>query len=420
MNYIIKNARILNPAKNQDFIGDLLIENGKIKEISEKIDSSYDLIDAKGLCLAPGLVDMHVHLRDPGLEYKEDIISGCNAAAASGVTSLMCMPNTSPCIDTPEIVTEIMEKAKNAKAKVYVACAVTKSLTSEGEVNLEKMKQAGAIAITDDGNPVMNTKYLENAMKLAPKLNLTYVAHCEDLSLIKGKWYMNEGEISKQLGINGVLSEVEDSGTRREIEFAEKLGVPVHICHVSTAKSADLIRQAKKKGLKVTGETAAHYLLLTDAELLKKDADYRMNPPLRSEFDRKKMIEAVLDGTIEVIATDHAPHSVEEKADFLNAPNGVVGMESSLAGIITALGDKISLSKIIELMSLNPAKILGIDAGVLDVGKDADIVLFDPQEKWTVDVNKLHGKSKNAVFKNRELTGKVKYTLLNGNIVYKD
>lgn len=418
MNYLFKNARIINPALKQDFIGDVLVENGKIKEIAENITSSAPVIDCTGLVLAPGLVDMHVHLRDPGLTYKEDIYTGCSAAAAGGITSLLCMPNTAPCTDSAEIVEYIIDKAKTAKAKVYVAAAISKGLKSEEACDLEALKNAGAIALTDDGRPVENTKILLEAMKKAPELGLKVVAHCEDLYLAQN-WFMNEGEISKQLGINAVPTSAEDCGTAREIAIATALDVPIHICHVSTGNSAQFIRDAKARGAKVSGETAAHYLLLNDEQLLKKDGDYRMNPPLRSEKDRLAMIEAVIDGTIEAIATDHAPHSVEEKSDFLKAPNGVIGMETSLSGVITALGDKVSLSKIIEIMSLNPAKILEIDAGVLDIGKNADIVIFNPNEKWIVDENKLHGKSKNAILKGMKLTGKVKYTVLNGEIVYK-
>lgn len=233
---------------------------------------------------------------------------------------------------------------------------------------------------------------------------------------------MNEGETSAKLGIRGVPVSAEDCGTAREIAIAAAHNVPVHICHVSTRGSCALIRDAKRRGVKVTGETAPHYLLLTDKELARKDADYRMNPPLRSEQDRLAMIEAIKDGTIEVIATDHAPHTPEEKADFMKAPNGSIGMETSLAGAITALVEtgEVTLNQIIELMSVNPAELLGIEAGILEAGRAADIVIFDPKKKWTVDVNKLHGKSKNAVLKNMELTGKVKYTIMNGNVVYAD
>lgn len=417
---LIRHTRILNPALQEDFIGDILIEDGKILEKGEKILREADrVIDGTGLVTAPGLVDMHVHLRDPGFEYKEDIFSGCEAAAAGGVTSLLCMPNTKPAIDRPQVVEDILSRAKKAKARVYVAAAITKGLGGSEPTDIPALKNAGAIALSDDGRPVVDTRCLLDALKKASELGLTITAHCEDLYLARN-WLMNEGEVSKSLGVGGVPNAAEDCGTAREIAAAASLGVSVHICHVSTGGSCDLIRDAKKRGVQVTAETAPHYLLLTDEELRKKDADYRMNPPLRAETDRAAMVEAVRDGTIEVIATDHAPHSPEEKENFAKAPNGSIGMETSLAGTITALVETgvISLGRVIELMSVNPARILGIDAGVLECGRNADLVIFDPKEKWVVKTDKLHGKSRNAVLKDRELTGKVKYTVLNGVVVF--
>lgn len=421
MDKLIKAARIINPAFDEDFVGDILISGGVISKMAEHIEAEgAELIDASGLVAAPGLVDMHVHLREPGFTDKEDILTGCEAAAAGGVTSLLCMPNTKPTADNAETVKYILDKAKTAKAHVYVAAAITKGLKGEELCDIEALKKAGATALSDDGRPVVSTKCLAEAMKLAPKLGMAVCAHCEDLFLAQN-WYMNEGETSGKIGINGVPNAAEDSGTAREIAIAAAYGVPVHICHVSTEGSVAMIRDAKNRGVNVSGETAPHYLLLTDKELLKKDADYRMNPPLRSEKDRLAMIEAVRDGTIEVIATDHAPHTPEEKSDFMKAPNGSIGMETSLSGAITALVETgvISLTRLIEMMSLNPAKILGIEAGTLCEGGKADIVLFDPKEKWTVEPEKLHGKSRNAVLKGMELTGKVKRTFLEGEEVYK-
>lgn len=422
MNLLIRNARILNPALGQDFVGDIRIENGIIAQLGEGLSQNGgEVLDASGLIAAPGLVDMHVHLRDPGLTEKEDIFTGCAAAAAGGVTSLLCMPNTSPCTDTPETVAYILEKAKTAKARVYVAAAISKGISSGEITDLEALKKAGAIALTDDGRPVEDTEILAEAMKRAPGLGLKVVAHCEDLYLAKN-WLMNEGAVSKELDLPAVPNAAEDCGTAREIALAAAYNVPVHICHVSTAGSAALIRDAKNRGLSVTGETAPHYLLLTDEALCKNDADYRMNPPLRSEKDRLAMIEAVKDGSIEVIATDHAPHTPQEKLDFFRAPNGAIGMETSLAGAITALVEPghVSLARIIELMSVNPAKILGIPAGVLESGAPADVVIFDPKEKWKVIPSKLHGKSRNAVLKGMELTGKVKYTICKGEFTFKN
>lgn len=421
---LIKNVRIIDPKNNEDFIGDILFENGKVALKAEKIEASAErVIDGKGLVCAPGLVDMHVHLRDPGLTYKEDIITGCNAAAAGGVTSLLCMPNTSPAIDTPETVEYIIKKAKNenAKARVYVAAAATMGLKGSESTDLAALKKAGAIACSDDGRPIEDTRCLVKALKECAELGMTLTAHCEDLYLAS-KWLMNEGEVSKELNIPGVPNAAEDCGTAREIAAAAAYNLPIHICHVSTKGSCRLIRDAKKRGVKVTAESAPHYMLLTDKELYKKDADYRMNPPLRAEEDRTALIEAVLDGTIDCIATDHAPHSVEEKAVFEKSPNGSIGMETSLSGMITVfdnIGNK-DLSVLINMMSVKPAEILGIDAGTLSVGANADAVIFDPEEKWVVDTEKLHGKSKNAVLKNMELKGKVKYTVLGGEIVFED
>ncbi|MBP3322561.1 MAG: dihydroorotase [Clostridia bacterium] len=423
-NLLIKNVRIIDPKNNEDFIGDILFENGKVALKAEKIEASAErVIDGKGLVCAPGLVDMHVHLRDPGLTYKEDIITGCNAAAAGGVTSLLCMPNTSPAIDTPETVEYIIKKAKNenAKARVYVAAAATMGLKGSESTDLAALKKAGAIACSDDGRPIEDTRCLVKALKECAELGMTLTAHCEDLYLAS-KWLMNEGEVSKELNIPGVPNAAEDCGTAREIAAAAAYNLPIHICHVSTKGSCQLIRDAKKRGVKVTAESAPHYMLLTDKELYKKDADYRMNPPLRAEEDRTALIEAVLDGTIDCIATDHAPHSVEEKAVFEKSPNGSIGMETSLSGMITVfdnIGNK-DLSALINMMSVKPAEILGIDAGTLSVGANADAVIFDPEEKWIVDTGKLHGKSKNAVLKNMELKGKVKYTILGGEIVFED
>lgn len=421
---LIKNVRIIDPKNNEDFIGDILFENGKVALKAENIEADAErVIEGKGLVCAPGLVDMHVHLRDPGLTYKEDIITGCNAAAAGGVTSLLCMPNTSPAIDTPETVEYIIKKAKNenAKARVYVAAAATMGLKGSESTDLAALKKAGAIACSDDGRPIEDTRCLVKALKECAELGMTLTAHCEDLYLAS-KWLMNEGEVSKELNIPGVPNAAEDCGTAREIAAAAAYNLPIHICHVSTKGSCQLIRDAKKSGVKVTAESAPHYMLLTDKELYKKDADYRMNPPLRAEEDRTALIEAVLDGTIDCIATDHAPHSVEEKAMFEKSPNGSIGMETSLSGMLTVfdnIGNK-DLSALINMMSAKPAEILGIDAGTLTVGANADAVIFDPEEKWVVDTEKLHGKSKNAVLKNMELKGKVKYTVLGGEIVFED
>lgn len=418
---LIKNANVVSPADNINAKLDILVRDGKIAQLGENLSSDGEVINADGLYAVPGLVDMHVHLRDPGQTAKEDIITGCRAAAAGGVTSVLAMPNTSPATDNAETVKYILDKAKDADAHVYVAGSITKDLKSAEPTDLEELKNAGAIALTDDGRPVENTKYLSDAMEKAPKLNMSVVAHCEDLFLAEGG-KMNEGEVSKQLGVKGIPASAEDCGTAREIALAAALDVPVHICHVSTKTSVALIRDAKNRGVKVTAETAPHYFSLTDKELLKRDADFRMNPPLRTISDMDEIINGLLDGTLDAIATDHAPHTPEEKADFEKAPNGSIGMEISLAVGITCLVNSglMTFDKLIEKMSVNPAKILGINAGTLSVDAPADIALIDLSEEWTVDVEKLHGKSKNTPFKGRRLCGKVKKTILSGKVVFED
>ncbi len=417
---LIRGAHIVNPGKNEDYIGDIAVENGKITAMGQIGElPGAKIIEAAGLAAAPGLVDMHVHLRDPGFTQKEDILTGCRAAAAGGVTSLLAMPNTNPATDSPETVEYILQKAKEADAHVYVAAAVTKGLKSQEPCDWEALAKAGAVALSDDGRPVENTRFLAQAMNAAPSLGLTVTAHCEDLYLAKGG-IMHEGNVSRELGVPGIPAAAEDCGTAREIAVAEAYRVPVHICHVSTRTSMNMIRDAKKRGVAVTAETCPHYFMLTHEELRKRDADYRMNPPLRTEDDRQAMIEGLMDGTLEAIATDHAPHTPEEKADFLKSPNGSIGMETSLAASITQLVETgcLTLSQLIEKMSVNPAKILKIPAGVLEEGGCADIVLFDPKEQWVVDENALHGKSKNTPFKGMTLTGKVKMTICGGKIVY--
>ena len=419
---LIKNAHICDPATNMDCEGDIFLVDGVIDDIGTDLDYETEVtIDASGLIAAPGLVDMHVHLRDPGQTEKEDIISGCKAAAAGGVTSVLAMPNTNPTVDNVETVQYILNKAKDADAHVYVSAAITKGLQSDMLCNLAALKEAGAIALSDDGRPVVNTEFMAEAMQTAPKLGMTVVSHCEDLYLAKGG-IIHEGKVAEELGVKGIPAAAEDCGTAREIALAAAYNVPIHICHVSTATSIALIRDAKARGVAVTAETAPHYFTLTEEELLKRDADYRMNPPLRTEADRLAVIEGLKDGTLDAIATDHAPHTPTEKADFEKAPNGAIGMETSLSAGITALVQQghCTMLQLIEKMSTKPAQLLGIPAGTLKKGSPADVILIDKDEEWTVDVDKLHGKSKNCVFKNRKLTGKVKFTVCGGKIVFNE
>ncbi len=419
---LIKNGRVIRPEQNIDRVMDLYAEDGVIAAVGDDVPASADeIINAEGLVVSPGLVDMHVHLRDPGFTHKEDILSGCEAAAAGGVTSVAAMPNTNPTVDSPETLEYILSKAKNAKAKVYPIASVTKGLKGEQLNDFAVLSRAGAVAVSDDGRPVKNAYIMQKALISAMENKMPIISHCEDMDII-GKGIINDGEVSRTLNVPGMHRSSEDSITAREIALAQATDTAIHIAHVSTRGSAAIIRSAKQRGVKVTCETCPHYFTFDESELLKRDADYRMNPPLRKKADVAAITEAVLDGTIDAIVTDHAPHTADEKSDFLTAPNGVVGLETSLAATLTQLyhTKKMPLIKILALMTINPAKILGIPAGTLKIGAAADIAVFDPDEEWTVYPEKLHSKSKNSVFKGVKLKGKVKYTILNGKIVYTD
>lgn len=419
---LIRGAELVNPEEGSRKQLDLLSKDGVIVKIGKNIDSPADnVIDARGLVLLPGLVDMHVHLRDPGLTEKEDVYSGCKAAAAGGVTSLLAMPNTKPPMDSPDLLKALLQKAETTGCRVYSSVCITQGMKGETLAPFEELQKAGAVALTDDGRPVEDSRLMAKAMQEAARLGLPVVSHCEDLYLSKGG-LMNEGKVSKEMNLPGVPAASENAATAREIALAESYGVPIHICHVSTAVSAAMIRDAKKRGVQVTGETAPHYLMLTEEELRNKNADWRMSPPLRTEADRKALIEALQDGTLDAIATDHAPHTEADKADFCKAPNGSIGMETSLAVCYSVLVKPgyLTLPELVKKMSWNPARLLKLPAGVLKEGAPADFALFDETRQWTVDREKLHGKSKNTPFHKRTLSGKVVMTVCRGEIVYQE
>ena len=377
------------------------------------------MIDADGLVLCAGFFDMHVHLRDPGQTYKEDIVSGTSAAAAGGVTSLLAMPNTVPTTDCSEVVSDIISRSKNCKSRVYVCAAISKGLDGEVMTDFSEIKSAGAIALSDDGKPVKTSRMTEDALRCADSLNMLVTAHCEDLKLA-GKGIINKGEVSDKLGVEGISNASEYMAVKREVGLARKLGVHVHIAHVSTDESIEIIRKAKAEGIKVTCETAPHYFVFTDKELLAQNADFRMNPPLRSEKDRLSVIAGLKDGTIDCIVTDHAPHSEEEKSDFHKAPNGAIGMETTFSAAYTYLVKNgiMTLPDMLFKMSGAQADILNIESGRIKEGYPADLVLLDLDEEWTVDRNKLHGKSKNTPFHGIKLCGRVKRTILDGETVF--
>ena len=419
-NILIKNARVIDPSQKLDMVADILLENGIISKVGAGVcGENAKVIDAKGLVAAPGLIDMHVHLRDPGFTHKEDIITGCAAAAAGGFTSVASMPNTKPVTDSPEVIHYILDKAKDAACRVYPVAAITKDLSGSEINDFAALKAAGAVGVSDDGRPVEKGGQMLEALKLAQKEGLLALSHCEDLTIIDGG-IINKGKISEELGVKGMDRASEDSITAREIVLAECSDTRIHICHVSTKGSVQLIREAKARGVKVTAETAPHYMLMTDELLRNKDANWRMNPPLREQQDCEAVIAGVLDGTLDCIITDHAPHAAEEKADFYKAPNGIVGLETSFAAANTALckGREMDLMKLIDLMSCRPAQILGVPGGTLKEGSPADIVLLDPDKVWTVDKTKFHSKSNNTPFHGMELTGKAVCTICGGKITY--
>ena len=415
---IIKNIRAVD-AKN-DFITDVLITDGRIAEVANNIrGGAENIIDGTDLVLMPSLFDMHVHLRDPGFTHKEDVITGCGAALAGGVTGVLAMPNTDPPCDDPEVIRYIINKAEGTGVDVYPVGCITGKMNGEGLCDYEALKAAGCICISDDGRPVKNAEQMREALELSNTNGLLVASHCEDLDIIRGG-IMNKGETSEKLGVKGMDRASEDYITAREIILASSVDARIHICHVSTEGSAAIIRFAKSRGIKVTCETAPHYFMLTDKLLEKRDADYRMNPPLRTPEDVKAIIAAIKDGTIDCIITDHAPHAANEKADFEKAPNGVVGLETSLAATLTALyhTGEISLNKVVELMCVNPRRILGLELPAIQVGKTADLVIADINRKWTVEPEKLRSKSYNTVFKGMTLTGKPLVTISKGVIRY--
>lgn len=417
---LLKGIRAID-AEN-DFIADIYIADGKIKHVADSIEMKADIeIDGTGLAVMPSFFDMHVHFRDPGFTHKEDVITGCNAALAGGVTGVLCMPNTKPPVDNPETVKYIIDKAEDTGVEVYPVGCITNGMCGKGLCDYDELKQSGVLAVSDDGRPVENAEQMREALEKSNNNGLLVISHCEDLSIINGG-IMNKGEMSEKLGVKGMDRVSEDMITAREIILAKSVNSRIHIAHVSTEGSTEIIRQSKKAGVKVTCETCPHYFLLTDEKLAARDADFRMNPPLRTADDVKAIIDGIVDGTIDCIVTDHAPHTAEEKADFEKAPNGVVGLETSFAATLTGLyhTGKVSLNKIVELMSVNPRKLLGLPFISIKDDETADLVIADLNKEWIVEPGKLHSKSHNTVFKGMTLKGKPIMTISKGEIRYEN
>ncbi len=424
MDLLIKNGRILNPAQNEDFVGDIRVKGDKIDAVSENLEpEECRVIDASGCYVMPGLIDLHVHLRDPGLEYKETLTTGANAGARGGFTTICPMPNTKPPTDTPDKIHTLIERIKKeCIINVLPIGSVTLGMEGKEVTDIEGMKREGACGISEDGKSVMDSGVYRVAMQQAAKSDIPVMAHCEDINLVRGG-VMNLGEKSKELGMNGISNAVEDIIAMRDILLAKETGARLHLCHCSTKDSVRMVEEAKKEGIRVTAEVCPHHFTLCDADIIEDDANYKMNPPLRSREDVEALKEGLKSGVMEVISTDHAPHSAEEKSGgFKNAPFGIVGLETSAALTMTELVDKgiITPLDMAAKMSYNPARVIGIDKGILAPGKIADIMIFDPDEEYTIDVNKFASKGKNTPFHGKKVKGQVKYTICGGKIVYED
>jgi dihydroorotase len=424
MRTLIKNGRIIGSKTGKNGIFDILIENGSIIEIGNNLDiKSGDLIDADGRYVLPGLVDAHCHLRDPGYEYKEDIETGTMSAAAGGFTSIACMPNTNPVIDSESVISYITNKTmQDGLVNVYPVGAISKGLEGQELAEIGELKFAGAVAISDDGRPVSSSELMKNALLYASMFDISVISHCEDSGL-SYEGTMNEGFESTILGLKGIPSASEAIMVARDLILAEYTKTPIHIAHVSTELSVDLIRNAKRRGVRVTAETCPHYFSLTEESCDGFNTLAKVNPPLRTEKDVDAVIEGLKDGTIDIIATDHAPHHEDEKnVEFNLAASGIVGFETALPLAITYLvkPGHLTMEDLVEKMCIKPSKLLALNKGTIDVGKSADITIVDVDDEFIVDINKFRSKSKNSPFNGFKLTGSVCYTIVNGNVVVRE
>lgn len=424
----ILGGRVIDPESRLDRIADIFVQDGLIKKISPgtfrgKADTktkAKEVVDAKGKIVVPGLIDMHVHLREPGREDEETIYTGSCAAVVGGFTSVCCMPNTEPPIDNQEAVKFVYAKAKEAKCKIFCVGAVTKAQKGEELTEIFDLVQAGVVAISDDGKPVSNSQMMRNALEYCRMFNLPVISHCEDMNLSSGG-VMHEGLVSTTLGMNGIPSIAEEIMVARDIKLAEFTHGRVHIAHVSTCGSVNLIREAKRRGIGVTCEATPHHFSLTHDAVKTFDTNAKVNPPLRTKKDAEAIKRGLKDGTIDCIATDHAPHSVEEKeVEFDFAPFGMVGLETALGLVVTELVNKkiLSWSQVIAKLTTNPSRILNLNGGRIKRDFPADLTIINPKTSWVVDPNKFKSKSKNSPFGGKRLWGKVCYTIVDGKIVY--
>ena len=465
MKILIKNGHVIDPDTKLDQVADVLLEDNKIQEVKENIKDKADrVIDARGCYIMPGLIDMHVHLRDPGLTHKEDVFTGSKAAARGGVTTLVAMPNTKPVIDNPERLSYVKNKAMQCNlVNVLQAGAITQGMKGEELSDIEGMVRAGAPAISEDGKSVMNAQIYKEAMQIAARMNIPVLAHCEDIHMVNGGC-MNEDTNSEKFGLPGICNAVEDTIVARDILIAKDTGCHLHLCHCSTKDSEVMLRLAKEEGISVSGEVCPHHFTLTSDDIVEGDTNYKMNPPLRSEADRKATIAAIADGTVDLLATDHAPHTLAEKElGFLEAPNGIIGLECAYGVCHKVLvdGGLISDERLIELMSVGPAELMGhvptdvaalvedyaepaptgddpdgviagesdaqpqregvnrlLDLSRVDDADNVDLVVLNAAEEWTVDPEQFHSKARNTPFGGWQVTGRPLATIIGSQLMF--
>jgi dihydroorotase len=420
---VIRNGRVIDPVSKLDAIADVLIEEGRIAAVGEKLQvSGAERFDASGLVVAPGFVDMHVHLREPGFEYAETIETGARAAAAGGFTTICCMPNTSPINDNVTVTSYIIERAaRHAIVNVRPIGAITKGSAGEELAAIGSMKQAGIVAISDDGRPVMNARVMRRAMETARSFGIPVIDHCEDLHLSAGG-DMHEGIESVRLGLRGIPAASEDVMVARDILLAQLTGARFHVAHISSRYSVDMVAFAKSRGIAVTCEATPHHFTLSDSEMPPYDSNYKMKPPLRSACDAGAVTHGLISGTVDAIATDHAPHAGSEKMqEFEKCPFGVIGLETAVGLALERLvhPGKIPLARMLELFSSGPARVLNLEAGRLAVGAPADVTILSLERRWTYDVNKSASKSRNSPFNGHEFRGGPMATIVNGRVVWK-
>jgi dihydroorotase len=420
---VLKNGRIVDPVRQMDRVADLAIEDGVVREIAPAIGTTgAEVFDASGLIVAPGFIDMHVHLREPGFEYSETIETGSHAAAAGGFTSICCMPNTQPVNDSPTVTHYILERARQkAPVNVYPIGAITKGSAGEELASIASMKKAGIVAISDDGRPVMNARVIRRAMQLAASLNLPLIEHCEDLNLSAGG-DMHEGLQSTRLGLRGIPRASEDVMVARDILLAELTGVRYHVAHISSKNAVDMVAYAKSKGLPVTAEATPHHFVLADADMAPYDSNYKMKPPLRESQDVAAVARGLANGTIDAIATDHAPHPGDEKMqEFERCPFGILGLETAIGLSLEHLyhSGKVGLSQLISMFTVRPARILSLERGTLAPGSPADVTVFSLDHEWTYDVNRSASKSRNSPFHGHLFRGGPIATIVGGQIVWR-